>query len=44
VHPEKYTRELTLIGAALLVTVVLAIVSPARRKVERPLTDQVSVL
>jgi hypothetical protein len=44
VHPEKYTRELTLIGAALLVTVVLAIVSPARRKVERPLTDQVSAL
>jgi hypothetical protein len=36
IHPEKYTRELSLIGACLVITIVLAILSPARRKVERP--------
>ena len=40
VHPDKYTRELSLIGVALAVTIVLAIVSPARRKVDRVIGDQ----
>jgi hypothetical protein len=40
VHPDKYTRELVLIGLALVVTFVLAIVSPARRKVDRPIGDR----
>ena len=35
VQPAKYALELSIVAAALLLTVVLAIVSPARRIVDR---------
>jgi hypothetical protein len=35
VQPSKYALELSIVAAALLLTVVLAIVSPARRIVDR---------
>jgi len=44
VHPEQYARGLEVVGLALVGTLILAVVSPARRKSGAAASDQATAL